>query len=212
MTELRARAARNANRYPVPAETVRVEDRIVNSRFIATIGPAASVEAAQAFIRAVREEFADASHNVYAYKIGYGASITESANDDGEPSGTAGRPMLAVLHGADVGDVVVVVTRYFGGTKLGTGGLVRAYSGMVRLALEALPFSERVEKQMLMFTVPYSLYERASQLVAAHRGETENEVFGAEVDIFAVFPVDDVPPFTAALRELAAGRVEVLLI
>lgn len=197
------------NRYPIPAATVRLEERIVNSRFIATIGHADTVEAAQAFIRAVREEFADASHNVYAYKVGYGASITESTTDDGEPAGTAGRPVLAVLHGADVGDVAIVVTRYFGGTKLGTGGLVRAYGGMARAALEALPLAERVEKLSVMFTAPYNLYERVRQLIAAHHAEVEGEDFGAEVDFILTMPVDDVEPFTAALRELSAGRVEV---
>ncbi|MBN1287419.1 MAG: YigZ family protein [Anaerolineae bacterium] len=202
----------NLNRYPIPAQTIRIEQRVVNSRFIATIGHADSVEAAQAFVKAVRAEFADASHNVYAYKVGYGASITESTTDDGEPPGTAGRPALAVLHGADIGDVVVVVTRYFGGTKLGTGGLVRAYSGAVRAALEALPVTERVEKRTVMFTTPYNLYERVKLLIGAHTGELEDETFGVEVDIIVTFPVDDVEPFTAALRELSSGQIEVIAV
>ncbi len=117
-----------ATRYPIPAETARVEIRVVNSRFIATIGEARSAEEARAFIDGVRGEFHDATHNVYAFRAGYGASVTEGMSDDGEPPGTAGRPALAVLRGADLGDVVLVVTRYFGGTKLGTGGLVRAYT------------------------------------------------------------------------------------
>ncbi|MCZ7543606.1 MAG: YigZ family protein [Anaerolineae bacterium] len=198
------------DRYPIPAATIRVEERIVNSRFIATIGPADTVESAQAFIQAIREEFADASHNVYAYKIGYGASVTESTTDDGEPSGTAGRPALAVLHGADIGDVVIVITRYFGGTKLGTGGLVRAYSGMVRAALDALPVTEKVEKRSVMFTTPYNLYERARHLIARHDGEVESEDFGAEVDLVLTLPVAEIEPFAAAMRELSAGRVEVV--
>lgn len=198
------------NRYPIPAQTIRIEQRVVNSRFIATVGHADSVAIAQAFIKAVREEFSDASHNVYAYKIGYGATVTESTTDDGEPPGTAGRPMLAVLHGADIGDVVIVVTRYFGGTKLGTGGLVRAYSGAVRAALEALPLTERVETQTVMFAVPYPLYERVKLLIKEHNGDIEDEGFGIEIDIVATFPVDDLAPFTAALRELSAGQIEVI--
>jgi uncharacterized YigZ family protein len=198
------------NRYPIPAQTVRVEERIVNSRFIATIGLADSVAAAQAFIRATREEFMDATHNVYAYKVGYGASVIEGMSDDGEPSGTAGRPALAVLRGADVGDVAVVVTRYFGGTKLGTGGLVRAYSGMVRAALEALPLTERVEVQRVMFTTPYPLYERVRLLIERHSGAIESEDFGVEIDLLLALPVEQVGPFTAALRELSAGRVDVI--
>jgi uncharacterized YigZ family protein len=198
------------NRYPVPAKSIRVEQRVVNSRFIATIGRADTVDEAQAFIKAVREEFTDASHNVHAYKVGYGASVTESTTDDGEPPGTAGRPALAVLHGADVGDVVVVVTRYFGGTKLGTGGLVRAYSGAVRAALEALPLEEKIEKRTVMFTVPYSLYERARQAVEAHNGEVDDETFAVDVDLVVTLPVDDVAPLADALRELSAGKIEVI--
>src|SRR5688572_19497440 len=117
-----------ATRYPIPAETTRVEIRVVNSRFIATIAEARTAEDAHAFIAAIRAEFANASHNVYAFRAGYGASVIEGMSDDGEPSGTAGRPALSVLRGADLGDVVLVITRYFGGTKLGTGGLVRAYT------------------------------------------------------------------------------------
>jgi uncharacterized YigZ family protein len=198
------------NRYPVPAKSIRVEQRVVNSRFIATIGRADTVDEAQAFVKAVRAEFADATHNVHAYKVGYGASVTESTTDDGEPPGTAGRPALAVLHGADVGDVVVVITRYFGGTKLGTGGLVRAYSGAVRAALEALPLEEKIEKRTVMFTTPYSLYERARQAVEAHNGEVDDETFAVDVDLVVTLPVDDVEPLTGALRELSAGKIEVI--
>src|SRR5690606_40057186 len=107
------RIAMETPRYPIPAQTTRVELRIVNSRFIATAGEARTVEEAKAFIDAIREEFHDATHNVYAYRVGYGATVTEGMSDDGEPAGTAGRPALTVLRGADLGDVVVVVTRYF---------------------------------------------------------------------------------------------------
>ena len=100
----------------------------MNSRFIATISPADDVEAARAFIHRVRQEFPDASHHVPAFVIGGGNTCTEFCSDDGEPSGTSGRPLLAVLKGSGLGNVAVVVSRYFGGTLLGTGGLVKAYS------------------------------------------------------------------------------------
>lgn len=198
-----------AARYPIPAKTIRVELRIVNSRFIATIGEARSVDDARAFIDALREEFHDATHNVYAYRVGYGASVTEGMSDDGEPAGTAGRPALAVLRGADLGDVVVVVTRYFGGTKLGTGGLVRAYTESVQEALAALPLAERVERRSGVVTVPYNLYEPVRRLVEAREGEIVAEDFGAEVTLRVVFAVDDVGAFAGALRELSAGRLSV---
>src|SRR5665811_1552158 len=117
-------------RYPIPAGRARVEDIILRSRFITTAGPASGSEEARAFVAAVRSEFADASHNCYAFVAGPpGSSAQVGMSDDGEPGGTAGRPMLAALLGCGIGDIVVVVSRYFGGTLLGTGGLVRAYAG-----------------------------------------------------------------------------------
>lgn len=195
--------------YPIPAATVRVETRVVNSRFIATIGQAQTVEEARAFIDALRQEFADATHNVYAFRVGYGASVTEGMSDDGEPSGTAGRPALAVLRGADLGDVVLVITRYFGGTKLGTGGLVRAYTQSAQEALAALPRGERVERCSGYLTLPYALYERAKMLVAAHTGEIDQEDFAGDVNLRVVFPIDACSGFEAALAELSAGKVRV---
>jgi uncharacterized YigZ family protein len=126
-------------RYPIPAQQTRTEIDVLNSRFIATIAPAFSVEQARLFIAGIKVEFSDATHNVPAYVIGHGSSVIAHCHDDGEPSGTAGRPALAVLSGSGLGDAVVVVTRYFGGTKLGTGGLVRAYRDAVRAVLEVVP-------------------------------------------------------------------------
>src|SRR5512142_772503 len=124
--------------YFVPASTVRAEHEVSRSRFIATLSNTATVQEARAFIAAVRAEMPDATHHVYAFKVGYGASVTEGLSDDGEPTGTSGPPVLAVLRGAEVGDVAIVITRYFGGTKLGTGGLVRAYSDAARAAVAAM--------------------------------------------------------------------------
>lgn len=195
--------------YPVPAQTSRIETRVVNSRFIATIGEARTADEARAFIAAVSAEFADATHNVYAFRAGYGASVTEGMSDDGEPGGTAGRPALAVLRGADLGDVVLVITRYFGGTKLGTGGLVRAYTGAAQAALEALPRTERVERRRGLVSVPYNLYENVKRLVEGQGGQVEAEDFAGEVTLVVVFPVDDTEAFDGALRELSAGRLAV---
>ncbi|HOU42491.1 MAG TPA: YigZ family protein, partial [Promineifilum sp.] len=144
----------------IPAAETRVELVVVNSRFLATAAPAFSVEAARAFVGRVRAEFADATHNVPAYLIGHGAATIAHCHDDGEPSGTAGRPVLAVLQGSGLGDIAVVVTRYFGGTKLGTGGLVRAYGDAARAVVAALPRAEKVATVTALIEVPYSLLER----------------------------------------------------
>jgi uncharacterized YigZ family protein len=191
---------------------VRTEFQVLNSRFIATAGPVFSVDEAKAFVDDVRREFADASHNVPAYLVGHGATVTAHCSDDGEPSGTAGRPALAVLRGSGLGDVAVVVTRYFGGTKLGTGGLVRAYSDAVRAVLEILPLAEKVPTHTVRLKVPYPAFERVRLAVEAHQGQILDEAFAGEVTITARFAVEHVPGFQNALRELSSGSLEAVIV
>lgn len=200
----------DATRYPIPAAETRIELRVSNSRFIATATHTPTVDEAKAFIARMRAEFADANHNVFAYVIGYGATTTLGMSDDGEPAGTAGRPALAVLRGSGLGDVAVVVTRYFGGTLLGTGGLVRAYGDAVRAVLEELPRVEKIERRALLLAISYGQYEQVKRLIAAHNGTITHEEFAADITLTLVFAVDDVPAFADALRDLTAGQAELI--
>ncbi|MDX1689035.1 MAG: YigZ family protein [Candidatus Promineifilaceae bacterium] len=195
-------------RYPVPAEKTRAELRVKNSRFIATVAPVFSVKEAKAFIGRIRDEFADATHNVPAYVVGHGAAVTAHCNDDGEPAGTAGRPVLAVLKGSGLGDAAIVVTRYFGGTKLGTGGLVRAYGDAARLVLEQTPRAMKTLAHTVRMSVPYPLFEQVRLLVAAHDGQILDETFAADVTVTARFAVEKFPAFQAALQELSNGQLQ----
>lgn len=197
------------SRYPVPADRARAEIVVVNSRFIADAAPTPDVESARAFIAEVRAAMPDASHHCFAYLVGYGASVTAGMSDDGEPSGTAGRPMLAVLRGADLGDVTVVVTRYFGGTLLGTGGLVRAYGDAVKAVLELLPRGERVELRRMLVTVSYGDYAQVRRALEAHGATIEAEEFAAEVSIVAALPAEGYDRCAAELAEVSAGRAAV---
>ena len=185
---------------------------VSNSRFIATLAPVFTVEEAKAFVARIKAEFTDASHNVPAYLVGHGDSVTAHCTDAGEPSGTAGRPALAVLRGSGLGDAAVVVTRYFGGTKLGTGGLVRAYSEAVRLVVEAAPRAEKVLSHTVMLGFPYNLVERIRRLVAAQHGEILDEGFAAEVTLTARFPVEHLPAFQEALLEMSNGVLKAEII
>jgi len=194
-------------RYPIPAGRHRIEIVERRSRFLATTAPAASVEEARAFIETVRREFPDASHHVYAFAVGFGASVTCGMSDDGEPSGTAGRPALAVVQGSGLGDVCVVITRYFGGTRLGTGGLVRAYTAATQRVLAEVPRTWREERRALQLAVPYALYETCQRLVARHDGRIDAEDFGAEIALRLSFPADRVDDFAAALAEATGGRL-----
>jgi len=195
------------SRYPVPKHEGRIETRVSNSRFIATIARASSVREAQDRIRAVRAEMPDANHHVYAFRAGYGASVSEGLSDDGEPSGTAGPPTIAVLRGTDVGDVVLVITRYFGGTKLGTGGLVAAYTAAAQAVLAAMETEEKVSRVRLGVTIPYALYEPVRRLVVDGEGIVEREAFGEQVDLEMLLPEEAVGGFAAALADLTAGRI-----
>ena len=201
-----------SKRYSIPARETRAEIRVVNSRFTATLAPVFSVDEARAFIARVREEFADATHNVPAYVIGHGASVIAHCNDDGEPWGTAGQPALAVLQGSGLGDAAVVISRYFGGTKLGTGGLVRAYGDAVREVIAATPRAEKVPTYMVMLATPYNLFEQVRLLVAAHNGNVLDEEFAADVTVTAQFTVEHLPAFQDALRELSHGTLAAAIV
>lgn len=195
------------NRYPIPAREARTEIRVKNSRFVATIAPVFSVDEARAFVARIKEEFAGATHNVPAYVVGFGPSVTAHCSDDGEPAGTAGRPLLAVLQGSGLGDAGIVVTRFFGGTKLGTGGLVRAYGDAARAVLDVVPRAQKVSTHTTLVAVPYHLFEQVRLLIAAHKGHILDETFAADVTVIARFPVESFPPFQDALQELSNGAL-----
>jgi uncharacterized YigZ family protein len=199
-------------RYTIPARETRTEIQVLNSRFVASAAPVFSVEEARSFVAGIRKEFADASHNVPAFLIGHGATVTAHCHDDGEPSGTAGRPALAVLQGSGLGDVAVVVTRYFGGTKLGTGGLVRAYGDAVRAVLDVLPRAEKVATHKVMVALPYRFFERVRLAVQAHQGQILEEDFGTEVTMVARFVTEDFVPFQATLLEMSDGTIEAVIV
>ena len=161
--------------YLVPLTEIRREQEVLKSRFIATLAPAFSIDEARAFMARMKKEFSDASHNVPVYVIGGGNTVTEYFSDDGEPSGTSGKPALAVLRGSGLGDVVLVITRYFGGTLLGTGGLVKAYTEAAQSVVNAVERGRRVPVHVVMMAIPYNLLERVRLLVSKDRGKILGE-------------------------------------
>jgi len=194
--------------YSIPLHEIRREHVVVNSKFIATLVPAFSIDEARSFIARIKKEFADASHNVPAYIVGGGNTVTEYFSDDGEPSGTAGRPALAVLRGSGLGDVAVVITRYFGGTLLGTGGLVKAYTESTQMVVNAVGRGRRVPVHVAMAAIPYNLLERVRLLVTRQGGEILGEDFAADITLTLQFPVDSFESFQNELRELSAGKLK----
>lgn len=160
----------------------------------------------------IKKEFADASHNVPVYVIGGGNTVTEYFSDDGEPSGTSGRPALAVLRGSGLGDVALVITRYFGGTLLGTGGLVKAYTEAAQLVVNAVGRGKRVPVHVVMAAIPYNLLERIRLLAPHHHGQILGEDFAGDITLTMQFPVDEFDAFQRDVRELSAGRIQAEII
>jgi uncharacterized YigZ family protein len=197
----------NDARYLVPATQHRAEQSIDRSRFICTLTRVESPEAAQAFIRAMNAEFADATHNCWAYVAGPPASTSRiGMSDAGEPHGTAGRPMLTVLLHSDIGEIAAVVTRYYGGTKLGTGGLVKAYGGSVQLALATLPTTERVDYVDAALAIAYANITVIQQLLAAHEVLIDGEDYGVDVRYRLRVPRPSVEPVQRALADATRGE------
>lgn len=198
-------------RYRIPARTNRVEESIQRSRFITTVAHAPDAEAAHAFVASIRDEFPDATHNCWAFVAGPpGSTAHIGMSDDGEPHGTAGRPMLTALLHSEVGEIVAVVTRYYGGVKLGTGGLSRAYSGGVVLALDSLPTEERVERVEIDVTVGYPEVDAVQRLIREMELPIVDEVFGGDVRYRLGVPAEEVAAFRKRIADLTrgAGTVE----
>ncbi|MFF5337013.1 YigZ family protein [Streptomyces sp. NPDC013181] len=186
------------------------ESEINRSRFICALAPAATEEEAQEFVARVRREHPTATHNCYAYVIGADASV-QKASDDGEPGGTAGVPMLQMLTRREVCYAVAVVTRYYGGVKLGAGGLIRAYGGVVGEALDAI--GTRTRRRFRLATVTVG-HQRAGRLENELRatGRTVREVrYAADVTIEIGLPDAEVEDFRRWLADATAGEARVEL-
>ncbi len=196
----------DSSRYAIPARIHRIEETIRRSRFITTAAHAPDADDAHAFVERIREEFPDATHNCWAFVAGPPGSMTHiGMSDDGEPHGTAGRPMLNGLLHDNVGEIVAVCTRYFGGVKLGTGGLSRAYSSGVKLALESLPTEERVDRVWVEVTIGYAEVDAVQRLFEDLEIEVESEDYGADVRYVCGVPEPALSGFRAAVADATRG-------
>jgi uncharacterized YigZ family protein len=185
-----------------------VEEEIDRSRFITTLAYTATVEEAREFIAARRGEFGDATHNCWAYVVGPPGSTGQMGySDDGEPHGTAGKPMAVVLQHSGIGDITAVVTRYFGGILLGKGGLVRAYSGGVKRALQTLPLAEHIPSVELLVVLDYGSVTPVQRLLPDFEAQVIAEEYGAEVTYHLRLPQEKAAELEKALVELTKGQV-----
>ncbi|MDB4905972.1 MAG: hypothetical protein JWO05_756 [Gemmatimonadetes bacterium] len=198
-------------RYPIPAGRHRAELVIERSRFVCTVAHAESAESAQLFIKEMNAEFSDATHNCWAFVAGApGDTNRVGMSDDGEPHGTAGRPMLTVLLHSGVGEIVAVVTRYYGGTKLGTGGLVKAYGGAVQHALETMERGERVDRADVRITLAYSAVSAMQRLLPPLEAEVLSDAFASDVTYHVRLPRANVAELQRLVADATRGEGIVL--
>ena len=194
-------------RYAIPSRIYRVEELIQRSRFITTAAHAPDANAANAFVDSVRELFPDATHHCWAFVAGPpGSTAHIGMSDDGEPHGTAGRPMLTVLLHSGVGEVVTVCTRYFGGVKLGTGGLSRAYAGGVKLLLQTLPTELKIKRVHVSVRVAYPHVESLQRLLDDLEVVVEHEEYGEEVRYQIAVPAMTLETLREQLAQLTSGE------
>ena len=185
------------------------EDEIVEkkSRFIAHVKPVTTEEEALQFIEELKKKYWDARHNCYAFIIGKNAQVVRFS-DDGEPSGTAGKPILAVLQNQELRDVVVVVTRYFGGVLLGTGGLVRAYTQSTQVGLNAAQICTMTPMVIITTVIDYTLIGKIKYVLAQNDALVQDEKYGADVTITFGIPSDKKTRLIKELIETTNGKIE----
>ena len=195
-------------KYTTLAAASRYEpDKVKGSRFIACVAPVETEEEAQAFLNSVRAEFDDARHVGYAWRLGRDGELTR-ASDDGEPSGSTGRPILLQLEGHEVTDVIACVVRYFGGVKLGVGGLMRAYGGAAGQALDRAELKVVEVKVALQCTHDYGDSGAVSAVLAAWDLTPENAVYADDVSFSVRVGIARIEDFRTAIREATGARAK----
>ena len=195
----------------MPAQSHQVELEIKRSKFITIAAPAVNRQEADDFIRSLRGQHPQANHVCWAYIAGAPNTTIRSMSDDGEPSGTAGMPMLKVLEYSGYGDIVVAVVRYFGGTKLGTGGLQRAYSDAVSLVLTDLPMKLKVARTTLQLTYDYSYDGSISRLLERYDVEGIVPNYAQQVTLMLAIASNELSTFKTEATNITAGNIQVLL-
>ena len=187
-------------------ESQPAELMVKNSRFRSELAHAETPDAAREIWRKRKTQYDNGGHIVYAFIVGEQGNI-QGCSDDGEPSGTAGRPTLEVLKGSGLTNVILTTARWFGGTKLGTGGLVHAYTASAQAALENIRTRDLVPMRELDLTVPYALYEQVKRMLAAAGFETRQEEFLSDIRIRGELTAAALPDLRTKLSDLSNGKI-----
>ncbi|QPB43564.1 YigZ family protein [Rodentibacter haemolyticus] len=194
--------------YLVPKSAVIFEEEIKKSRFITYLQRTEGLAEAKAFWSQIRLMHPNARHHCWATVAGKPTDSQQFGfSDDGEPAGTAGKPMLSALQGCNIGEISAVVVRYYGGVLLGTGGLVRAYGNGVQQALKLLETETKVERTLFRLDIDYGQLGFVQLLCEKYRIEILDQDFQVQIYLILGISEEMIPPFTAELREKSAGRL-----
>jgi len=187
----------------IAGEAELIEKR---SRFIGHISPVSTLDDANAFVEKIRSQHKKANHNCFGFILREGG--IERMSDDGEPKGTAGPPILEVVRRENIVDVAVVVTRYFGGVLLGAGGLIRAYAGAAKLAIDKVGIAEMCVCQNVDISIPYQTYQQFTKLIVDYPVKVLKVDFARDVNISLRFREEAIEEFEVVLSELTAGKAK----
>lgn len=198
----------NEQPYLIPKESVEFREEIKKSLFITTLAHTPTIDSAKAFVDSIKKQHPSARHNCWGFVAGRPEdSMKWGFSDDGEPSGTAGKPILAQLSGSGVGEIAAVVTRYYGGIRLGTGGLVKAYGGGVQQALKLVQTNEKKITTNLQLRLDYALMPLVKSLLEQYQVNSLNTDFAQQVEITIELEKRVVSQFTEAVINKSGARV-----
>jgi len=196
--------------YSIPSGDATSHITVKNSRFIGRACCTPTVAEARAYIRQITADEPGCTHVVYAYIIGYGNSVTLGMSDAGEPPGTAGRPLLEVLKGSKLGDITLVVARYFGGTKLGTGGLVKAYTESAQETLSLLKTIKKIKKFLMDVSFAYEFFNHFERIFHEYECEIVSKDFSVAVHLQLLVPEQKVEALVGSLLNASAGKIQIV--
>lgn len=192
--------------YFVPASTTKTEIKVKGSKFIACIFPVGSRDEAESVYSEVKKRYYDATHNCFAYRIN---SNNFRYSDDGEPNGTAGKPILQMIDNKEITEVICIVTRYFGGTKLGTGGLIRAYSDAAKEALDLVQIKKKIHSLRMTLAFGYDLENAVRKLLHTYQGKIEQSRYSAQILMDVLIPKSKAGRFRDELIELSNNMIKI---
>ncbi|WP_426099242.1 IMPACT family protein [Providencia sp. PROV200] len=194
--------------YLIPAETISFTEEIKKSQFITYLAHTDGIEAAKDYIQSIKAQYPDARHHCWAFVAGRPDDSQKLGfSDDGEPTGTAGKPIIAQLLGSNLGEVTCVVVRYFGGIKLGTGGLVKAYGNGAQQALKILPTKTKVPQKIFNLVCDYSLINAIEQLLAQVNGTVLHSDYNETVSLQIAIPATLEQEVNDKLRDISRGAL-----